>query len=142
MSVTYHAAAIVGCKIDKSEIFFLRKVRLCEHPLPDENLQLLYPKESTKFCQDCGKKLWKKEEKPIPQYDPDEEILCGLRVFSNKYDDFVIVAIRFVTTDDNYPKMLASRAVDDTMRSSLKIALQPHRLWDDRAFGIWVIMWY
>ena len=141
MSTTHHAAAIVGCKIDKSEIFLKEKVRSCEHPLP-EGVRF---RNYAKFCPDCGKKLWREEQKTIPQYDCYEETLCGFRVFYNEYDDFVIVASEFTETDNHslIPlNMINISATNIIMQRGLKNALKPHGLWNAETFGIWVVLWY
>lgn len=134
MRVTHHAAVIVGCRVDKSEIFFEEEVRSCEHRILEGN---------AKFCPYCGKELWIQIDKSIPQYNENEKTLCGFRVFHNKYDDFVFVAGEF-TEIDNYsdtPLEMLDAAACVVVQRKLKFALRPLHLWNEKQFGIWVVMW-
>lgn len=142
MSTTHYAAAVVGCRIDKSEIFFKEEVRSCkcqtqEGPWSDAGGRKLY-------CPYCGKKMWQEVDKSIPQYVQDEKTLCGFTMFHNECDDFVVVAIEFTETN-NYsndsPEMLSASAANDIMRRKLKSVLGKWGLWDEKQFGIHVVMW-
>jgi DNA-directed RNA polymerase subunit RPC12/RpoP len=143
MSTTYHAAAIVGCKIDGSKIFFNKEVRACKHLIPSQTPGL--PPENAKFCSECGKKVWSKVSTSIPQYDEEEETLCGFRVFYDENDDCVFVAGEYTEIPNELealPEMLDAGAAGDTVRRNLKATLKPLGLWDEKQFGIWLVTWY
>jgi len=137
MSTTYHAIAIVGCKVDKSKLFTTDLVRSCEHPIPVGGV---------KFCPECGKRTYKKTKKPIQDYDTDKETVCGKRVFGHYYDtNFVIIAEQCVAVD-NYDgplaKMLPITVTDTTTwENKLRAVLEPLGLWDDEQFGIWTMLY-
>lgn len=139
MSTEYNAAAIVGCKIDKSKVFFTEEVRSCKHPIPMEN---------AKFCPECGKNVFLKHNRAIPQYDWDEEstsgfsTICGFTVFNYECNDFLIVAGKFTKTDfySEEPEMLDISTINDVLLK-LKLALEPCGLWDEKQFGIHVFQW-
>lgn len=136
MSTTYHAATIVGCKIDRSKIFFNQKVRQCEHLVPEIIRDI-------KFCPKCGKEMWIKKEVSIPEYDEDKEALCGFRTFFSDEDDCVFVAGEYIETDNNIYTPIEMLSTDTyEIRKRLKTALEPFDLWDERQFGIWLVTWY
>lgn len=135
MSTTYHAAAVVGCKINKSKIFFTEKVRGCGHysALAED-----------KFCPHCGQKAWREERRSILEYDKDEGTICGFRVFNNEHENYVFVAGRCTETDQfayQPAKMLGTSTIHTEVQMKLKSALAPLGLWDYEQFGIWVIVW-
>ncbi len=149
MSTTYHAAAIIGCRIDRSRIFLPERVKRCEHP-SDGN---------AKFCSRCGQKMWKSVNKPIPQYDINDNTIGGLKVFGDDYDDHVFVAGSFVSVDQyggsHHPYAIIDAPVEmltvgsaaacgesGLAHTRLRKVLIPLGLWDDgEQFGIWVVMW-
>lgn len=133
MSTTYNAAAIVGCKIDKSKVFFIEQVRSCKHPISIEN---------AKFCPECGEEVFVEQDGAIPQYDQDEKTICGFRAFYNEYNDFIIVASEFAEIDfySEEPKMIDVDTVNGA-QLRLKLALEPYNLWDKKQFGIHVFQW-
>jgi hypothetical protein len=142
MSTTYYAVAIVGCKVEKSRVQLEKRSRnYCEHnPSNDECLE---------YCPRCGKHLWHIKKVWIPQFDEDEETICGFRVFYNEYEDYVIIAGDFVATDcDGYAMNGSMLTVDTNVtgiiapfaesRQKLRAAIEPIGLWDDgKQFGIW-----
>ncbi len=142
MRTTYHAAAVVGCRVDRSKVFILEDVRLCSHPLPSMETQRL--RMDVNFCPICGKKLWSKEYKSIPQYDFVDETICGLRVVSNEYNDEVYIAAEVAEIDthlDYDGKSISPHGIDTTVRERIKAILEPIGLWNEEEFGIWVVMW-
>ena len=136
MSTTHHAAAIIGCKIDKSKVMFEKSVRSCEHTA------LTHP---AKFCPECGKKLWGVDTTSIIEYNRSDNELCGFRVFDNEYDDYILVVGRSVEIDtDCYNTSAKLDIVNDDIsfdRKVLESSLKPVGLWDEKEFGIWVCMW-
>ena len=121
--------------LNKSDIFLIGEMRLCNHPISDGN---------AKFCPACGKEMWAKSAVPIPQYDDERDTLCGFRVFKNGYEDSVIVASEF-TEVDNYSD-IPSEKIDiktiEKTKQKLKTALVSCGLWNENRFGIWPVFWY
>lgn len=133
MSTTYHAAAILGCRIDESKIFFKKEIRTCDHPLSDNN---------PKFCSECGKSVFLMVDTAIDEYDYSDQTLSGLRVFGNYVSDQVIIAVDSSIVDSE--EWISTRIDPDHTigsHSYLKEVLEPLGLWDEKQFGIWCMMW-
>lgn len=142
MSDTYNAAAIIGCRIPKSKVFVGKPVRGCDHDLPQP-----YAISEEKFCNKCGKPLWVTLHEAIPEYDYDQETLCGLRVFGyeDDYDDFIYVSGPGAVSEYNssYPEPIEkiSKGSIEPAAEEIESVLFQHGLWDETQFGIWLIVW-
>ncbi|KKN99069.1 hypothetical protein LCGC14_0143160 [marine sediment metagenome] len=138
MSTTYHAAAVVGCRIPKSKIFLTEKVRECEHNIPESRIK------DDEFCAKCGKPLWVTLHKTIPEYNRDMNTLCTFRVFDIEWEDFITVAgpgaVSEVANDCEKPSQLIHLPASD-VRKRMERGLEKIGLWDDNEFGIWAILW-
>lgn len=133
MSTTDYAASIIGCRVDRSKIFFKQKTRICDHSLPEN-----YPN----FCPECGKRTYLMMEVTIDEYDQDHKTLNGLRVFENEYSDQIIIAACSVVLDcDEWISCKLDPAHVSGSRTQLKKILKPLDLWDEEQFGIWCMMW-
>lgn len=139
MPPVYKAAAVVGCKIDRSKLFLTEDVRGCEHDLPQP-----WATSEAKFYGQCAKPLWVTIHKPILKYNPNKETLCGLRVFENNFGDDVVVGDIYVEDSSDLmlqPEMIAVHLVNDVVRNKIKGKLEPLNLWDEEQLGIWLITW-
>lgn len=131
MSTNYHAATIVGCRIEREKLFFTKKVRSCNCAT-----------EETKYCQECGAKWLTRVDTAHPQYDHGKGELCGLRVFDNDYSDHVFIAAAFACVDDETfaPEGICVDGIlSGDFATKLINILEPLGMWKN--FGIWTIMW-
>jgi len=135
MSMTHHAAAIVGCKVDETKIFFKDSVRSCEHQLPLDHNAI--------FCPACGRKLWKQKDVTIPQYDYHDGSISGFRVIRDYYEDVAYIAGELTEIDncERIPQLGINTDDCNAIRSRLKLTLEPLGLWNEKEFGIWVAAW-
>ena len=134
---TDHAVVVIGCKVDKSQVFMTKDMRVCEHQLQVEG---------AKFCSECGKRAWKTTTTAIEEFDDRgcETTLSGLLVFDDYSSDFILVAGESINFDDSSKDnaaMLRTNLVDVAKRR-VKAALGPLGLWDDDQFGIWLMTWW
>lgn len=135
MGTTYKAVTVVGCKIPKSRLFEIKVIRGCEHQIP-ESLKI-----DAQFCPQCGKKLWIETTCVDPQYDEAQGTLCGFRVFSNHWDDFVIVAGRgaYVEADlHSGPNVL--NVYTPNVSKDMERRMSEYGFWCDEMFGIWSLL--
>lgn len=148
MGVTWRAYAVIGSKIDKSKVFHEDDVRCCEHALPDKN---------TKFCPECGAKAWERDWVSLPEFD-DGEFLCGDHYCQAQLAGLpvvypgpacslpdgtpisILVAVAFAQVDEE-GEMSQIKGTDlRAAKEKVKAALEPIGLWDEEAFGVWVML--
>lgn len=139
MSPTYHAAAVVGCRIPKSKIFLKERFRGCEHGLPQ-------PCDSGKeeFCAQCGKLLWVTLHKAIPEYNTDMGTLCTFRVFDIEWEDFITVAAPGEVSETDFDSYTLANRLDiptSSVAKRMERSLGQFGLWDETTFGIWAVLW-
>lgn len=131
-STNYHAASIIGCRINRDKLFFDKKVRSCDCAVPE-----------TKYCQQCGSKWWCTVAKAHPQYNYDTRKFCDLEVFDNYYSEYVFIAVASNCVDEETYvsdiNMDTRPALFDALREEIKGILEPLGMWEN--FGIWTVMW-
>lgn len=134
MSTTFHAAAVIGCKVAREKIFPKEDIRRCKHVV----------NETTKHCPECGLKMWKTVEVPIPEYDSCTNTVRGMKLFDNYYDDDIIVAYHYskVSQDGNFEtEMIPTNMFDDLTEIRAKETFEALGLWDFHRFGIWPVLY-
>lgn len=139
MSTTYHAAAVIGCRIPKSKLFLEEEIRGCEHELPKK-----YDSDETQFCAQCGKLLWVTLHKTIPEYNPGMKTLCTFRVFDIEWEDFITVAAPGEVSETDFNSYsLANRLgiPAPSVAERMERSLGELGLWDETTFGIWAVLW-
>lgn len=132
MGVDYYAYAFIGQKINKHKLNKEVTVPGCNHQNPP----------NANFCSTCGKRAFITDERPIVDFDE-----MGLTVITTTDDRDIFVALpQFVVktsssrsmsdTGDQGHISLADNAVEIS-KAGLKRLLEPHGLWDEKAFGLW-----
>ncbi len=154
MSTTYHAVAVVGCRITKDSVFSDDYERVCEHPIPgiDSDVRrITFVGDKIGFCTECGKRLWRPGLISIPAYQGsvehcDEATLAGFPVFFNDFSDHILVAGRHVKLDDNNQDWMdichTNFADWERAQHAIQEKLEPLGLYDRNEFGLAVMMWY
>ncbi len=135
MSTTYHAAAIIGCRIPRSKIFLKKKIRTCEHTLSEGN---------PKFCQECGKRIHLTIDSAIDEYNSDNNTIGGLGVFGNNFSDQVLLAADAAVVDceEWISDMISiNPSSHNRLKQKIKSILEPLDLWDEEQFGVWGMIW-
>lgn len=136
MNIKHHAAAIIGCRMEKTCLKVEDNRRGCDHPIRQEQ---------DIFCPQCGKQTWINLQVSIPEYDEVKGTLCGFVVFQSSIDNTIVVANSFVMTgsDNSYQcDMLDISNIQDIDWHELKSALKQCKLWRKEQFGIHVVLWY
>ena len=137
MSTTYHAAAVIGCRIERSQLFCTEQKRGCGHDLPQP-----WATSEAKFCDQCGNQLWIGLQTAIPEYDQGKGTVCGFRLIDNHWDDYVYVVGEISTT--NTDGALTTKLTPDLIhiQDCFELELSGTDLWDEDEFGIWPFLWY
>jgi hypothetical protein len=108
----------------------------------------------SKFCPTCGE-----DNNPMVERHPKEPLctvkyrgegglggvtkIAGLDFFKGTYDysteaaSVIVVGIGIENSDDNEEKKLK---IPDNFRGVIRQALEPHGLWDEKAYGLYAIL--
>lgn len=130
------AAAAIGCKIERSKLFKVERARVCQHGLVDA---------TSKFCDICGKPAWKMDEQPIDGMVYDEmkgewnlhrmAVLC-----STDDRQMVVCSVMTPRADGQYQVQFLPPTKYDITKDDMRKILEPHGLWNEAAFGMYVVM--
>lgn len=145
MGVSYYAHAVIGVSVTREQLYEVeeKKERGCRHSVHT----------CFAFCPMCGKPTWitsKVEQlKPFVKTKfPEEglsevESVAGLKIFlgtrhhSDLYEEIVLGI--GVTANENGAKFLHGTDLD-TWKHGIRVALEPHGLWDENKFGLYSIL--
>jgi hypothetical protein len=140
MSVSFSASAVIGVRVAKEKLFTRVRVPGCSHANA----------EGVKFCPECGKPAWRDRSEEITGYDSDRETLralsAGLADLSVEIEHcednthFIIGHCCVSRNDRDGPGMFKLTGAEfEAIRERIKAALEARGLWDEEAFGLWVI---
>jgi len=138
MSTSYYAITCIGAKIPYDKLFTKTKIRVCNHPLPKQ--------KEAEFCMECGNPLWRTKEKPIKEYNEPNDKLCGLNlcIVDNRLEDTEYVFVGKIAKASQEEQFIMTKSLDsDTkcLKSVLKNALTPLKLWEEKDFGMWTVLY-
>ena len=153
MSTSFYANAVIGIEIDINKVSPNRKVRRCKCR---KNIS-----EDMKYCPSCGYKAWITAEDPIEglenyhseENDVEKATLFGIPILciqgydptdNDHYRTLQIFAIAARVSHgdicyDQTPEMISLPENLSEMKDKLKIALEPHGLWNESKFGLWAV---
>ena len=127
MSVDYTAYTIIGVKVPKSRLYEKKNVRNCSHPQSD-----------SKFCPECGKPMWQETEKPIRNFDAEDEKYNGLDVIYEDYESPERY-IGYALSRGSYSDCSCLSIEElETVIKDAKLKLGP--LYDEKLFGVWTAL--
>lgn len=143
MGYNAHAVGVVGLHfgpgVIAAKLHTEEKVRGCKHIMRDD----------AKFCPECGAKAFNVIDKPIKEYDEDDEEhkLCGYTLLarsSEDYDDPEYIAYHWT----DYRKVKQSRTFPMNMlqrlpaiQEEMQKKLQSLGLFNKKAFGVHVFLY-
>jgi hypothetical protein len=133
MGVDYYSYLVIGCLIDEDNFKIPTKVRTCDCVVDGI--------EDMKFCSSCGDDVWKEDYDFVEDYSEKESFLGIPLVYDTDYRNCWI-AIRKKEVGGYHKDesaMLDPSDDIDKLKKELKEKLEPHDLWDEESFGIWVI---
>lgn len=138
MSSTYTAYTVIGVRLRQDQLVRSREVRGCMCHRDNTN---------TPYCPHCGKPTWKQHTytilksddagnltaniKMVEPWHQAEECFLGM-VFSSDHEPHHGICCNFVHVP-------ADKVVRDVL-ADLKALLEPHKLWDEREFGIYTFV--
>jgi hypothetical protein len=133
MGVDYYSYLVVGCSIDDSKFEIPTKVRACECVVDGI--------EDMKFCSSCGKEVWKEDYDFVDGYEEKESFLGLPLVYDTDYNNCWIAIRKKAVGGYNNDEFDTLDRYDniEELKKELKEKLEPHGLWDEESFGIWVI---
>lgn len=129
MGADYSAYAVIGCEVT-GRLYSSKVIPGCKHPAA----------AGVKFCSTCGAKS-RLEHTPIKGYNPDEETLAGLRVYTTGEKERAFIGIGTDSTDTcgSEAQFLNLDELAEA-RTRIKSKLAPLGLWDQETYGLWSIM--
>ena len=142
MGLDIFSTAIIGLRVEASELRETQKRRVCEHPLPADT--------DAEYCAQCGIDLWEDDEfwKPFisEDYDKDWYLWIGdIPVFAEEDGEgFAYIIGAGVRTDshrrnaDGDAFMQLEESLEQ-IRERLRGALEPLGLWNEAGFGLYAI---
>ena len=132
MGVDYYAYAFIGQKINKNKLNKEVTVPGCSHNNP----------KNANFCSTCGKRAFITDERPVVDFDE-----IGLTVITTTDDRDIFVALpqhvvktgssRSMSNTGDQGHISLDPSAITTAMLELKKSLEPHGLWDEKAFGLW-----
>lgn len=135
MGADYYSYLIVGCSVDEDKFKIPTKVRACKCDVDKI--------EDMKFCPKCGEEVWTEDYDLIEGYEEDESFL-GLDLVYNTDNENCWIAIRKKEIGgyhkDDCDKLDRNDDIEQ-LKEELKAKLEPHGLWDEESFGIWIIQY-
>ena len=135
MGVSFSAGAAIGVCVRKSQLYRSEQVPGCACPVLVAG---------AKFCPQCGKPMTKTRRVPIAGYDDGKETVAGFPIVWATHEErgesyCVIGSLCVRAGGEDVPQMVAFVKSRDSLHDSLKAALEPLGLWDEKAFGLWAV---
>jgi len=137
MNDIYYTKSCIGIKIPYSKLFKI-KTRGCSHSLPTQ--------KKAKFCMFCGKRLWINNK----ELNEKDNKLYGFDFFTNSAffekgnPKYAFIGVIIKTFYGNPPTVqkLPDLYIKNmkSIKSDLKRALTPLKLWKEKDFGVWIVM--
>lgn len=135
MGVDWYARAAIGCKVAKEKLWPTSRVRACSHPLPDEAMR---------FCPTCGKPAWENRSRPADGYDEGKGTFHGFPVARGTDGAVHVVCVKGCLAEADSDDGAARRGLPGDIGEAehdLRAMLEPLGMWDDKAFGLWSILY-
>jgi hypothetical protein len=124
MGSYYYAYTVVGCRLESDETASLSTVRGCNHAATN-----------TKFCAECGKPMWIKQEQTIAEFLEDLDLPEGYEVITNS-DGYAFIGL---TAEASYTGTRLPDYDYDLVKFTVKELLG--ELFNEEEFDIWSVMY-
>ena len=135
MGVDYSSQAFIGVEIPNPNI--IERIRLCDHP-----------EQKAKFCPECGRPMWKDEERLHPILDKMQDDYDGkgpLTYISSGMFEGVYVGYKFADSGSNRSGGRCASKIelsDDLSIPEIKKKMKKvlGDLYNERNFGLWSVL--
>lgn len=139
MGITYTAYMMIGIRLEESNIYETKLVKIGEHDFDQE----------TRFDPKTGIQLWKEEQflldgseyldRKFGPFDTAYEDPCNISDPKVVIGKLLAEETAFYDTRQKDPVHISDTDIDK-LKNNLKAYLEPMGLWDESKFGAWLIM--
>ena len=133
MGADWTAKAVIGVKVPVDKLYDRTKVRTCRHPLPNEEVR---------YCPTCGRTAW--DDDSVIKYDLFKlgvELITGTdhKPLILTLKDFAAYADAY--DNDGYGLLPLTGDGLVSIKPKLQAKLEPLGLWDEKAFGLYAVLY-
>ena len=139
MSTQYTAYTVIGVRLHQGQLDRYRELRSCSCYVDNT---------TTKFCPQCGAKMWKQHKYQIlTAKDGDGNLTANIKMIE-PFHEAGAWFLGMVLSSEWHPQhgyccnfvhMPPDKLIRDVI-ADLKKLLEPHKLWDESDFGIYTFV--